>query len=164
MSASGSSTATRRARNRRPVSRTGARCARPSDHQDRASAGRASRSVTSARISDGVSRLQADEASAAAYGKALIRPKPAVVVRMAACPDRHAGRRGAISVARTASSGGARTRPATSLSLPVSGPGKAALSRWSLMISRARATTVDGWPSQANVIPRDMFTVEKITP
>ena len=90
-------------------------------------AGRATRSVTSARITVGVpNRLHTLLVTAAPASEVLQRTKPVAV----AASETTIGRGTRATVKRTANSTGANTSPATSLSFPVTHEGHACLSHW----------------------------------
>ena len=113
-------------------------------------AGSASRSDGSARISVGKPvRLHHPLTAAAAAGLTLTVVKAAAVSPHAQVH----GCRTPIAVRPTVSSSGATTSPATSLSLPVTTPGHACLSRWSFSTSMTRLTTDTGEASARSDVP-----------
>ncbi|GLX95004.1 hypothetical protein [Herbidospora sp. NBRC 101105] len=108
-------------------------------HQAAQSAGSASRSVGSASTLDGPqTAVHASEASHAPVAVVLtsVNPTPVTAMETFARPTTRS------------SSAGKRTSPATSLSFPVTNPGQAAFSTWSLTTRTTMASTVRGWPIQ----------------
>ncbi|MER6513342.1 hypothetical protein ABT158_41490 [Nonomuraea sp. NPDC001636] len=106
-------------------------------HQARARAGRAIRSVGSARTREGpATRLQPWEARSA--------PVSVVFMNVNSRPVRTVDARSARRPRSRAIRAGATTSPARSLSLPVRRPGQSGLKRWSLSRSRMTPVMVTG--------------------
>ena len=113
-------------------------------------AGIASRSVGSARITVGKPvRLHHPLTMAAAAVLTLTAVKPAAV---SAHAQVHGCRR-PTAARPTVSSSGATTSPATSLSFPVTTPGHTCFSRWSLSTSSTKLTTATGDASARTEVP-----------
>ena len=103
------------------------------------SAGRANRSVGSARI---IGRDTGEAPHVTGHRRhRSSKPCRRRSQRPSAARASGTGRGARSSVSRTASSSGATTRPATSLSLPVTRPGQACLRTWSLRTRTTSART-----------------------
>ena len=98
----------------------------------------------------GRNRLQVALATVEPPGIALASANPRPTTPIDPAATRSTGSRRQTSDTAVASSGAATSRPATSLSFPVTKPGYAAFRMWSLTTSTASAISVIGCANQAN--------------